>query len=115
MINDAEARIKEAGPSMPVEVIGFSRVPQVGTEFVCMEDERKDRNIADYWIRKERERELSEYSKITLEQLYQKIKEGVKDFNVIIKGDVQGSIEALTDALNKLITVDVRLRVRSEE
>jgi len=111
MINDAGARIKEAGPSMPVEVIGFSRVPQVGTEFVCLEDEKKARNIADYWIRKERERELSEYSKITLEQLYQKIKEGVKDFNVIIKGDVQGSIEALADALNKLSTADVRLRV----
>ena len=111
MINDAGRRVKEAGPSMPVEVIGFSRVPQVGTEFVCLEDEKKVRNIAEHWIRKDREKELSEYSKITLEQLYQKIKEGVKDFNVIIKGDVQGSIEALTDALNKLSSADVRLRV----
>lgn len=111
MINDAGSRIKEAGPSMPVEVIGFSHVPQVGTEFICLEDEKKARNVADYWIRKGRERELAEYSKITLEQLYQKIKEGVKDLNVIIKGDVQGSIEALTDALNKLSTADIRLRV----
>ncbi|HLA04490.1 MAG TPA: translation initiation factor IF-2, partial [Syntrophales bacterium] len=111
MINDGGARIKNAGPSMPVEVIGFSRVPQVGTEFICLEDEKKTRNIAEYWIRKEREKELSSYSKITLEQLYQKIKEGVKDFNVIIKGDVQGSIEALTEALNKLSTADVRLKI----
>ena len=111
MINDSGARVKEAGPSMPVEVIGFSRVPQAGTEFICLEDEKKARNIAEYWIRKERERELSAYAKITLEQLYEKIKEGVKDFNVIIKGDVQGSIEALTDALNKLSTADVRLKI----
>jgi len=111
MINDAGTRVKEAGPSMPVEVIGFSKVPQVGTEFICMEDEKKTRNIAEYWIRKEREKELSVYSKITLEQLYQKIKEGVKDFNVIVKGDVQGSIEALTESLNKLSTPDVKLKI----
>jgi translation initiation factor IF-2 len=111
MINDSGKRVKEAGPSFPVEVIGFSRVPQAGTEFVCLEDEKKTRSIAEYWIRKERARELSEYSKITLEQLYQKIKEGVKAFNVIIKGDVQGSIEALTDALNKLSTADVKLKI----
>jgi translation initiation factor IF-2 len=111
MINDSGKRVKEAGPSIPVEVIGFSRVPQAGTEFICLEDEKKTRSIAEYWIRKERARELSEYSKITLEQLYQKIKEGVKAFNVIIKGDVQGSIEALTDALNKLSTADVRLKI----
>lgn len=111
MTDDQGRRVKNAGPSMPVEVIGFSKVPQVGTEFICLEDEKKARSIADYWIRKEREKELSAYSKITLEQLYQKIKEGVKDFNVIVKGDVQGSIEALTEALNKLSTADVKLKI----
>lgn len=111
MKDDQGRRVKSAGPSMPVEVIGFSKVPQVGTEFICLEDEKKVRSIADYWIRKEREKELSAYSKITLEQLYQKIKEGVKDFNVIVKGDVQGSVEALTEALNKLSTADVKLRI----
>jgi len=95
---------------MPVEVIGFSNVPQVGAEFLCVEDEKKARNIADYWTRKEREKELSASSKITLEQLYQKIKEGVKDFNVIIKADVQGSMEAIVEALNKLSTADVKLK-----
>jgi len=111
MINDQGRRVKEARPSMPVEVIGFSSVPQTGAEFFCVEDEKKARNIADYWIRKAREKELSSSSKITLEQLYQKIKEGVKDFNVIIKGDVQGSIEAISDALHKLSTEDVRLKI----
>ncbi len=111
LINDQGGRVEEAGPSMPVEVIGFSRVPQVGAEFICVEDEKKARNIGEYWIRKERERELSKSSKITLEQLYQKIKEGVKELNVIIKGDVQGSIEALADALNKLSTPDIKLKI----
>lgn len=111
LINDQGRRVKEAGPSMPVEVIGFSSVPQTGAEFFCVEDEKKARSIADYWIRKAREKELSASSKITLEQLYQKIKEGVKDFNVIIKGDVQGSIEAISEALHKLSTDDIRLKI----
>ncbi|HUH65716.1 MAG TPA: translation initiation factor IF-2 [Syntrophales bacterium] len=111
LINDQGQRVETVGPSMPVEVIGFSRVPQVGAEFICVEDEKKARSIGEYWIRKERERELSKSSKITLEQLYQKIKEGVKELNVIIKGDVQGSIEALTDALNKLSTQDIKLKI----
>ncbi|MDI6775650.1 MAG: translation initiation factor IF-2 [Syntrophales bacterium] len=111
MINDQGQRIKEALPSMPVEVIGFSGVPHVGAEFVCVEDEKKARSIGEYWLRKERERELSTSAKITLEQLYQRIKEGSKEFNVIIKCDVQGSIEALTEALNKLSTADVKLKI----
>ena len=111
MNNDQGRRVKAAGPAMPVEVIGFSSVPQTGAEFVCVEDEKKARNIAEYWIRKAREKELSASSKITLEQLYQKIKEGVKDLNVIIKADVQGSIEAIADALGKLSTDDVQMKV----
>jgi translation initiation factor IF-2 len=111
MINDQGKRVKEAGPSMPVEVIGFSNVPQIGAEFFCVEDDKKARGIAEYWIRKTREKELSASSKITLEQLYQKIKEGVKDFNVIIKADVRGSIEAISDALNKLSTNDIKLKI----
>ncbi len=111
IINDQGRRIKEAGPSMPVEVIGFSGVPQTGAEFFCVEDEKKARSIADYWIRKEREKEISGFSKVTLDQLYQRIKEGVKDCNVIIKADVQGSIGAISDALNKLSTDDIKLKI----
>ena len=111
LINDQGRRIKEAGPSMPVEVIGFSSVPQTGAEFFCVDDEKKARAIADYWTRKAREKELSSLSKITLEQLYQRIKEGAKEFNVIVKADVQGSIEAISDALNKLSTDDIKLKI----
>ena len=111
MYNDKGGRVKTAGPSMPVEVIGFSSVPQASAEFVGVEDEKKARSIAEYWVRKEREKELSASSKITLEQLYQKIKEGVKELNVILKADVQGSIEALGDALTKLSTDDIKLNI----
>ncbi len=104
-------RIREAGPSTPVEVIGFSGVPQVGTEFVCVEDERKAKNVGQYWVRKERERDLSKSSKITLEQLYQRMMEGAKELNVIVKADVQGSVEALSEALNKLNTEDIKVKI----
>ncbi len=96
---------------MPVVVIGFSGVPHVGAEFVGVEDEKKAKGISEYWLRKERERELSSSSKITLEQLYQRMKEGVKELNVILKADVQGSVEALADALNKLGTDEIKVKI----
>jgi translation initiation factor IF-2 len=111
MIDDQGRRVKEAGPSMPVEVIGFSSVPQAGSEFIGVEDEKKAKNISEYWVRKEREKELAASSKITLEQLYQRIKEGAKDLNVILKADVQGSLEALSEALNKLSTDEIKLKL----
>ncbi|HOX95518.1 MAG TPA: translation initiation factor IF-2, partial [Syntrophales bacterium] len=111
MVNDQGQRIREAGPSMPVEVIGFSNVPQAGSEFICVEDEKKARGISEYFIRKEREKELAATSKVTLEQLYARIKEGVKELNVILKADVQGSIEALAEALAKLSTPEIKVRM----
>jgi translation initiation factor IF-2 len=111
MYNDQGTRVREAGPSTPVEVIGFSSVPHASAEFIGMDDEKKARNIAEYWLRRDREKELSSTSKITLEQLYQKIREGVKDLNVILKADVQGAIEALSDAFNKLTTNDIKLNI----
>jgi translation initiation factor IF-2 len=111
MIDDQGRRIKDAGPSMPVEVIGFSGVPQVGAEFYCVEDEKKAKNVAEYWSRKAREKEIAALSKVTLEQLYERIKEGVKEFFVIIKADVKGSIEAISDALQKLSTEDIKLKI----
>ncbi len=111
MIDDQGRRVKETPPSMPVMVIGFSGVPPVGAEFVGVEDEKKAKGISEYWLRKERERELSATSKITLEQLYQRMKEGVKELNVILKADVQGSIEALAEALNKLSTEEIKVKL----
>ncbi len=111
LVDDKGNRLKEAGPSMPVEVIGFSGVPQAGLEFNVVEDDRKARDIAGHWILKEREKELSQTSKVTLEQLYARIREGAKELNVILKADVQGSVEALSEALQKIGTEDVRVRV----
>ena len=109
MTDDNGRRVTEARPSMPVEVVGFSNVPQAGMDFVCVEDDKRARSIGEYWSRKEREKELSKTSKITLEQLYERIQEGAKELNVIIKADVQGSVEALSEALLKLSTDDVKL------
>lgn len=111
LINDKGQRVRTAGPSTPVEVIGFSKVPRGGMDFVGVDDEKKARGIAAYLTVKEREKELSQTSKITLEQLYDRIKEGAKEFDVIIKGDVQGSIEAIADALLKLSTDDVKVKI----
>jgi len=111
LIDDKGIRLKEAGPSMPVEVIGFSGVPQAGLEFTVVEDDRKAKDIAGHWLMKDREKELSRTSKVTLEQLYERIREGAKELNVILKADVQGSVEALSEALQKLGTEDVRVRV----
>lgn len=111
MLDDKGSRLKEAGPAMPVEVIGFSNVPQAGSDFNAVEDERKARSISDYWINKEREKDLAASAKVTLEQLYERIKEGAKELNVVIKADVQGSVEALSESLRKLSTADVKLKV----
>ncbi|MBN2538976.1 MAG: translation initiation factor IF-2 [Deltaproteobacteria bacterium] len=111
MINDKGFRVAEAGPSMPVELVGFSIVPQAGMDFVCVEDDKKARAVSEHWLRIDREKELSVTSKITLEQLYERIQEGAKELNVIIKADVQGSVEALSEALLKLSTDDVKLKV----
>lgn len=111
MLNDKGNRLREAGPAMPVEVIGFSNVPQAGTDFNAVEDEKKARSISEYWINKEREKDLAASAKVTLEQLYERIKEGTKELNVVIKADVQGSVEALSESLQKLSTSDVRLKV----
>jgi len=111
LIDDKGNRVREAGPSIPVEVIGFSNVPNAGTDFVGIEDERKARTISEYWTRKDREKGAAATSKVTLEQLYSRIREGAKELNVILKADVQGSIEALSEALNKLSTEDVKLRI----
>lgn len=111
MLNDKGSRMKEAGPSMPVEVIGFSSVPQAGSDFNAVEDEKKARSISEYWVNKEREKDLAASAKVTLEQLYERIKEGTKELNVVIKADVQGSVEALSESLQKLSTADVKLKV----
>jgi translation initiation factor IF-2 len=112
MQNDRAEKVSEAGPSMPVEVIGLTGVPDAGDGFVVLGDERQAKEIAMIRQQKVRETELAKTSKLSLEQLYEKIQKGeVKELNVVIKGDVQGSVEAVSESLRKLSTDAIRLRV----
>jgi translation initiation factor IF-2 len=112
MINDRGEKMEEAGPSTPVEVIGFSSVPQAGESFVVVTDEKKAKDLAAQRTQKQRELELAKSSRVTLEDFYKKMKKGVvKDLNLILKADVQGSIEALTEALGRLSTEAVRVNI----
>lgn len=112
MINDRGEKIDQAGPSTPVEVIGFPSVPNAGDSFVVVKDERKAKELAAQRMQKQRELELSKTSKITLEDFYKKMKKGVvKDLNLILKADVQGSIEALREALHRLSTEAVKINI----
>ncbi len=113
MFSDQGKKIKEAGPSMPVEVQGFEGVPEAGEEFICIADERAARRIAEARALKQRERELAKESKITLETFLARKADSVEAavLNLVLKADVQGSLEAITDALNKLSTDKVRINV----
>jgi translation initiation factor IF-2 len=112
MTDDAGARLDHAGPSTPVEVIGFGSIPNAGDTFVAMEDERKARQIALSRMQKLRQVEAIGSKKLTLDDLYSKIKEGqVKDLNIVIKGDVQGSVEALKGAFEQITHPEVKVRV----
>ena len=112
MQNDRAEKVVTAGPAMPVEVIGFTGVPDAGDTFVSLADEKQAKEIATYRQQKVRETELARSSKLSLEQLYEKIQKGeVKELNTIVKGDVQGSVEAVTESLKKLSTDAVRLVV----
>ena len=112
MQNDRGEKVLEAGPSMPVELVGLSGVPDAGDVFVAMKDEKQAKEIATLRQIKHREIELAKHTKLSLEDLYKKIQSGeVKDLNVIVKGDVHGSIEAVGESLRKLSTDAVRLNV----
>ncbi len=112
MFNDRGQKISQAGPSIPVEVIGFEDVPQAGDTLIVVPDERIAKQISLYRQEKIRQKELSKLSKVTLEELYEKIKKGeVKELNVIIKADVQGSIEAIKEALKRLSTDTLKINI----
>lgn len=112
LIDDTGKRIPKAGPSTPVEVIGFQEVPTAGDTFFVVGDEKKARQIAMLRQQKHRLAEIAKAKKLTLDDLYSKIKEGaIKDLNIIIKGDVQGSVEALEDAFEHIVHPEVKVRV----
>ncbi|MGW8312935.1 MAG: translation initiation factor IF-2 [Desulfuromonadales bacterium] len=110
MSDDRGNPVQEAGPSFPVEVTGLSGVPEAGESFHAVEDEKIAKEVAQHRHQKMREAELAKSSKISLEQLYARIQEGdVKELKVIVKADVQGSAEAISDTLTKLSTDACRL------
>jgi translation initiation factor IF-2 len=113
LITDTGAKVSEAGPSMPVEVIGLPGVPAAGDPFVVVPDERVAREVAEARLQKQRTAELAAGAgRVTLDDLYARIKEGdVKELSLVIKSDVQGSAEALSEAVQKLSTAAVKLRV----
>ncbi len=112
MNDDRGNRVEEAGPSIPVEVTGLSGVPEAGDNIYAVEDEKTAKDVAHHRQQKQREAELAKTSKISLDQLYARIQQGdVKELKVIIKGDVQGSVEAVKDSLLKLSTDACRLIV----
>ncbi|MDR2488615.1 MAG: translation initiation factor IF-2 [Desulfovibrio sp.] len=113
MFSDQGKKLKDACPSMPVEVQGFEGVPEAGEEFICIADEKTARRIAESRALKQRERELAKESRITLETFLARKADSVEAavLNLVVKADVRGSLEAITDALNKLSTDKVRINV----
>ncbi|MBQ2760380.1 MAG: translation initiation factor IF-2 [Mailhella sp.] len=114
MFNDQGRKIKEAGPSMPVEIQGFDGVPEAGEEFVVLSDEKTARRIAETRATKQREKELAKVSRVTLENFLSQRADAKETLvlNVVLKADVQGSLEAITEYLrNKISTEKVRIEI----
>ncbi|MFP4225153.1 MAG: translation initiation factor IF-2 [Desulfobacterales bacterium] len=112
MYNDRGQQVESAGPSYPVEIVGLSGVPMAGDEFVTLAAEKDAKQISEHRLHKQRSKDLARSSRVSLDKLYEKMMEGeVKDLNLIIKADVQGSIEALKDSLTKLSTEEVKISV----
>ncbi|MGM0552437.1 MAG: translation initiation factor IF-2 [Pseudomonadota bacterium] len=114
MFDDTGAAVKETGPSMPVEVLGLSGVPEAGDEVLVVADEKTAREVAEYRDAKQRERKLAAQQAAKLENIFNQMQEGeVGTVNILIKADVQGSAEALRESLVKLSTDEVRVKVVS--
>ncbi|MDY6837670.1 MAG: translation initiation factor IF-2 [Thermodesulfobacteriota bacterium] len=112
MIDDRGNPLAAAGPSIPVEVHGLSGVPMAGDEFIVMADDKTVKQVAEHRAQKQRVRELAKTSRLTLEKYYEQIQDGVvKDLNLIIRADVQGSIEALTEAVQKIPSTEVKVSI----
>ncbi|MGA8179629.1 MAG: translation initiation factor IF-2 [Desulfobacterales bacterium] len=112
LLNDMGRQVSSAGPSIPVEIIGLSGVPNAGDELIALSDEKDAKQVSLHRTQKQRSKELAKTSRLSLEKLYEKMqKNEVKDLNLIIKADVHGSIEALSDALTKLSNEEVKINV----
>jgi translation initiation factor IF-2 len=112
MFDDRGRAIEEAGPSTPVEILGLESIPDAGDTFLVVSDRDKAKGIAQYRKMKEREAQLAKSSRVSLEGLAEQIRQaGIKELPLILKGDVQGSVEVLADSLQKMSTEKVRIKV----
>ncbi|SFK27774.1 translation initiation factor IF-2 [Halobacillus dabanensis] len=112
MVNDIGRRVKVAGPSTPVEITGLNNVPQAGDRFLVFEDEKKARSVGEARAQKHLEENRSATAKVSLDDLFDQIKQGdVKEINLIVKGDVQGSVEALAGSLEKIEVEGVKVKI----
>ncbi|MDO4300659.1 MAG: translation initiation factor IF-2 [Clostridia bacterium] len=112
MMNDKGQKVKKAGPSMPVEILGLNEVPMAGDMFYVAENEKRARQVAESVIAKGREELIKDTpQKVSLDDLFNQIQSGsVKELNIVIKADVQGSVEAVKQSLEKLSNDEVRIR-----
>ncbi|HTF04181.1 MAG TPA: translation initiation factor IF-2 [Bacteroidia bacterium] len=112
MQNERGAPVEEAGPATPVQILGLSGAPQAGDKFHCMEDEREAREIATRRLQLQREQQIRTTKHITLDEIGRRLAIGdFKELNIIVKGDVDGSIEALSDSLLKISTEKIQIRI----
>lgn len=111
MVDDRGASVKKAGPSVPVEVVGLSEVPVGGDIFYAVTDEKKARSVVEKRKQKIKDENTLSRQAVSLDALFDQIKEGeVKDLNIIVKADVQGSVEAVKQSLEKLSNDEVRVK-----
>lgn len=112
MRNERGMNLKEAGPSVPVEIMGLSDVPQAGDIFDAVSDEKLARELVEQRKQEQKEAEFNRYHKVTLDNLFDSINDGdLKELNVIVKADVQGSVEAVSQNLEKLSNEEVKVKV----
>ncbi|GLB59305.1 translation initiation factor IF-2 [Cytobacillus sp. NCCP-133] len=112
MVNDLGRRVKTAGPSTPVEITGLNDVPQAGDRFVVLEDEKTARQVGEARASQALQAQRNEKTRVSLDNLFEHMKQGeMKDLNIVVKADVQGSAEALTAALNKIDVEGVNVRI----
>ena len=112
MTNDKGRTVKSAGPSVPVEITGLAEVPSAGDTFNAVEDERLARELVDQRKHEQKQEQFNAYRKVTLDNLFSQIAEGeIKELPIIVKADVQGSVEAVKQSLEKLSNDEVRVRV----
>jgi translation initiation factor IF-2 len=115
MFNDHAVSVTEAGPSTPVEVLGINGIPQAGEQFFVIENEKTAKDLVLKRQEKEKQKQMMPVKRLGLEDLYSQIKQGkIKELNLVIKADAQGSIEAIRESLNKIVSEEVKINIIHE-